>query len=194
MALRDGGIAGGIFLGIVFIAAGAGMAYCVLSTPGQNPQSAWFSLLFDAAGIAVALYKSSTSVTIDKVPGTIMFVRKRLAGTSVKTYAVADALRVELRHATRYVSDGAHQGFAAGGHEVFESQAVLVFKDGTEMPLENQKSRGGMGVNINGISLNPSVLMAGEGQDLATSRRVADFLGVPFQEPRANNDIGEIPL
>jgi hypothetical protein len=58
-----------------------------------------------------------------------------------------------------------------------ESQTVILFKDGTEMPLENVKKRSGG----NGL-IGAGVMMAGEGKERSISQQVATFIGIPFEE------------
>ena len=52
---------------------------------------------------------------------------------------------------------------------------VIVFKDGREVALDHQKTS-------SSLSTGGVVLMSGQGAEVAIANRVANFLGVPFQE------------
>ena len=55
------------------------------------------------------------------------------------------------------------------------AQSVVVFKEGQELPLDHPKQSSSM-------SVGPTVLMSGQGKEVAIATQVANFLGVPFQE------------
>jgi hypothetical protein len=178
MVLRDGNIAGGVFGGIVVFAVGGYGAYYLLTTPGQVAMNVWIPGIIALVGLIIIFAVSSISVLIDRTPGQIVFKRKRIIGTSMQTQNISDSVRVELRRGSYRRENANQQGFSMnGGQQVMESQTVIIFKDGTEMPLENTKKRsGGSGI------IGAGVMMAGEGKELSISQQVATFLGVPFEE------------
>ena len=62
--------------------------------------------------------------------------------------------------------------------DVEQWQSMIVFKDGRELALGNQRS-----------SSRSMVLIGCQGADVAIASRMAEFLGVPFQET-ATPDFG----
>lgn len=177
MSLQDGNIAGGIIGGIILVGGSAYGAYYLLTTSGQATVPVWIPAIVAIVGLAMMFMTSSIAVTIDKTQGTIIFARKRIVGTKIQSHATGDVTRVELREGS-YRAPSSQPGFSMnGGRQVFESQTVIVFKDGTEMPLENKKDRGS-----DGNLIGTAVMMAGEGKDLSISQQVATFIGIPFEE------------
>jgi hypothetical protein len=122
---------------------------------------------------------SSIAVAIDKAQDQVTFRRKRILGSSTLVQNISDAVRVELRRGSyRAASPSSQRGFSMNsGRQVMESQTVVLFKDGTEMPLENKKDR-----SAGGSMIGAGVMMAGEGKELSISQQVANFLEVPFEE------------
>jgi hypothetical protein len=186
MTLRDGSIAFGAFIGILFVAACGYGAYYLLSTPGQVARNVWIPGVIGLVGLIMIFASSSISVVIDKSQGQIAFERKRILGTSKQAENIGDAVHVELRRGSRYAPSDRPEFSVGVSNQVLQSQTVIVFKDGTEMPLENLKSRSG-GSNL----FSAGVMMAGEGKELSISRLAADFIGVPFEE--IGEGIGRIP-
>jgi hypothetical protein len=178
MALKDGNIAGGVFIGIIMVGVSGYWAYYLLTAPGQQTQIAWIAGIIALVGLIVIFATSSISVTIDKSQGRIAFNKKRIIGGTAQAQNIADAVRIELRRGSYETTNSNQQGFSMnGGRQVMESQTVILFKDGTEMPLENMKKRSG-GSGIIGVG----VMMAGEGKERLISQQVATFIGVPFEE------------
>ena len=178
MALKDGNIAGGVLGGIVLVAVSGYWAYYLLTTPGQQTKITWIPGIIALVGLIMIFTVSSISVMIDKSQGQIMFQRKRLAGTKTQTQNISDAVCVELRRGSYRQAGPNQQGFSVnGGQQVMQSQTVIIFKDGTEMPLENAKNRR-VGNGLIGVG----VMMAGEGKELSISQQVAIFICVPFEE------------
>jgi len=171
MTLKDGN-ASGVILGIIFALAGLYGAYHFYPVGGVP---LWVSLAFVVIGILSLLFASTITVSIDKNSGNISFLRKRLLGAKSQTYNTADALRVELRKSYHIEQGARTQNNISLPREVMNHQSVIVFKDGTEMPLENMKSSGGS--NVGGL-----VLMPGTGKELSISQQVASFLNIPLQE------------
>lgn len=177
MVLQDGGIAGGVFGGIVAVVLSAYWVYYLFTTPGQSAQTAWIPGIIALVGLIMIFTVSSITVSIDKAQGQIVFRRKRILGTSRQAQNISDAVRVELRRGS-YRQPSSQKGFSMnGGRQVLESQTIVLFKDGTEMPLENKKDR-----SAGGSVIGAGVMMAGEGKEISLSQQVATFLGIPFEE------------
>lgn len=179
MTLQDGNIGGGVFGGIVLVAISAYWAYYLLAAHGQSVATAWIPGIIAIVGLIMILTVSSISVFIDKPQGKIVFRRKRIAGTKTEMHAVGDVVCIELRRGSYHAnSPSSQRGFSMNsGRQVMESQTIVLFKDGTEMPLENKKDRG-----AGGNMIGAGVMMAGEGKELSISQQVATFLGVSFEE------------
>ena len=108
------------------------------------------------------------TVTLDKRQGQILFRKKSLTGLKTASYAIGDVDRVELRKQTERQS--------------IATQAVLIFKDGFELPLENLKSKQNGNSSGNRILMSTQVDQGEKSIDSA----VAVFLGVPLQEVAPN--------
>jgi hypothetical protein len=178
MTLQDGNIAGGILGGIIAFGIGAYWAYYLFTTPGQEIKIAWIPGIIALVGLFMIFTVSSIVVAIDKVQGQITFRRKRILGASTQARNISDAVRVELRRGSYRKEIPNQQGFSMNGkQQIMESQTVILFKDGTEMPLENTKKR-----SAGGNIIGAGVMMAGEGKELSISQQAANFVGVPFEE------------
>jgi hypothetical protein len=178
MALQDGNIASGVFGGIVLVGISGYWAYYLFTAPGQSINIAWIPGIIAIVGLIMIVMVSSIAVVIDKSQGQVVFSRKRMLGISKQVQNISDVVRVELRRGSYRQGAPSRQGFSMnGGRQVLQSQTVVLFKDGTEMPLENKKDRSGRGSII-----GAGVMMAGEGKELSISQQVATFLDVPFEE------------
>ena len=165
--------------GIVALGVGAYWAYSLFMRPGKTMTIAWVLGILAIIGVIMLLVTSSISIVIDKPQRQITFRRKRIMGAKTNSYHTSDVIRVELRRNSYFNHEPtSRQGFSMGDdHQVFDSQSIIMFKDGTELPLENRKSR-----NTGKSPISTGVMMAGEGKELSISRQVAAFLSVPFQE------------
>jgi hypothetical protein len=170
LILKEGN-ASGMVLGIVFVIAGIGVGFY-----SHAPNIIWVAIGLFIIGLVSILLSSSITVDINKTNGQLVYQKKSLVKGKTTTYATADILRIETRKEWRM------EGSAASGNQsvsmprqVLVSQSVIVFKDGTELPLDHQK-------NSSGMSVGSAVLMGGSGAEIAIANQVANFLGVPFQE------------
>jgi len=178
LVLKEGS-ASGIFLGIIFALAGALAVYFLHAS---SPVAMWIGLAFVVIGLGFVFFSSSITVDANKTSGQILYQTKRLIGGSSKTFAVADVLRIKTRK--QWKMESGNNGGAGGRdasmpRQVLVSQSVIVFKDGQELPLDHQKD------SSSGMSFGPvgsTVLMGGQGKEMAIATQVANFLGVPFQE------------
>ncbi len=171
MSLRDGNI-GGLVVGIVAIVASlGGGGYYYFSHGWMN--ALWIAVAFLAIGLFSLLGTAATSVIINKPNNKIDYQRKRLIGGSRATYAVSDVLRIETRKQWRMESAAAGSNNSQT-QQVLISQSVIVFKNGSEVPLDNQN--GGASVGVGGV------MMSGSGKETAIAAQVASFISVPFQE------------
>jgi hypothetical protein len=145
-----------------------------------------------AIGLLWFLFVPATVVGINKTNGQIVYQKKRMVGTKISNYAIADVVRVETRKwwKVENVGQQQRQGFSVGGpmggsrRELeLMMQSMLVFKDGKELALDMVHG-GSPGLSTASSSTG---LTQGEA---SVAKRVADFLGVPFQEiepPQLNN-------
>jgi Tfp pilus assembly PilM family ATPase len=172
LVLKDGS-ASGIIVGAVFVVAGALAGYFLRAS---SPLVIWIALAVVILGIATILFSSSITVVANKATGKLLYQKKRMVGGSDTTYAIADILRIETRRQWRTQNTTpAGDSNVATPQEVLVAQSVIVFKDGREVPLDHQKTS-------SSTSVGSVVLMGGQGAEVALANKVANFIGVPFQE------------
>jgi hypothetical protein len=183
LVLQDGS-ATGIAIGVVFVIAGALVGY---KLHASNPAGLWIGLAIAAVGVAIILFSSSITVTARKSTGQLSYQKKRLIGGQDSTYAFADIFRIETRKQWRMENAGSPANREANPPQpMLVAQSVIVFKDGRELPLDHQKTS-------STTSVGSVVLMSGQGKETALAARVAEFLGVPFNEiapPNVGGGIG----
>jgi len=172
LVLKEGGTSG-IVIGVVLVAAGV-LVGCFLR---QSISIAiWIGLALAAAGVFAILFSSSITVVANKASGQLSYQKKRLAGGRDSTYAIADIFRIETRKQWRVENTPASGNQDASVPQpVLVAQSIIVFKNGGELALDHQKSS-------SSTSIGSVVLMGGQGAETAIAARVAEFLGVPFQE------------
>jgi len=169
MALKDGNVIGLIFGIVIAVASVAVGGYVYFSHGWQNPL--WIAIVLFVVGLLVFITSATTSVVINKPNNQISYKRKEVIGTKQATYAISDVLRVETRKQWREESAGGNNNQM---RQVLVSQSVMVFRDGSEVPLDSQNGGSSVGVG--------AVMMNGSGKDIAIATQVASFMGVPFQE------------
>jgi hypothetical protein len=123
-------------------------------------------ILFFVAGILVFLFSSFIHVDLNKITGQITYQKKRLIGTKSQQYPILDVIRIETRRRQVYRNRS----------QKLMTQSVLIFKDGTELPLDHE-----IGSSLE-LRSSSGVLMGAPGTETTTASTVASFLGVPFQE------------
>jgi hypothetical protein len=184
MILKDSGV-WRLFFGVGLMILGIAFGYFMFLSGTNNGVPYIVPAVPFIFGLLWTLFFPSIMVDINKSTGQIIYTRKRTIGNKVSNYMVADVARVETRknwstttvQSQRTQSSGFSIGSPGASRREFEltSQSVLVFKDGKELPLDN--ASGG----------TPS-LSTSQSSDAMTEResgiakKVADFLGVPFQE------------
>jgi hypothetical protein len=134
-----------------------------------------------AVAFTAIFMNPSFMLAINKSDGTIFFHMKRIVLSKTATYQIGNIARIELRKVYRNTSKG--------GTEVV-TQSVIIFKDGSEIPLEGKKAEkpmGAFGVVMGGDS-------AKQTKELSTSQQVASFINVPFQEISPENNSSGIGL
>lgn len=123
-------------------------------------------LLTFAAGVLVFLFSSFIRVDLNKTTEQITYQKKRLIGTKRQQFAILDVVRIETRRRQVYRNRS----------QKLMTQSVLIFKDGTELPLDHE-----IGSSLE-LRSSSGVLMGAPGTETTTASTVASFLGVPFQE------------
>lgn len=176
MILKEGSMISIIVSGSFFILAGSYSAYAILSK-GTAGWIIFVPIIFALAGLLWILLSATIAVSIQKISGLIRYEKKRLVGTKLNTYNISDVVRVELRKQWQTERVQGTQGDSSTSYtrQVLVSQSVIVFKDGTELPLGQQSTSSGMSGGL-------SVLMGGQGKEMAFATQIAEFIGVPFQE------------
>ncbi|MFM2330824.1 MAG: hypothetical protein RLZZ26_331 [Candidatus Parcubacteria bacterium] len=174
MVVVDKGLVSSVLIGAVFVVVGG----VLLFLAGSQTIALIVGGLFIVAGIVVVLKASSINITIDKSQGQILFQKNGLVKHEVRTYAIADAVRVELRN--QYQTSTTTMQGRTYSQPTIVWQSVLILKDGTELPLENLQAPGQTNVGVAGVGF--SVIGGGEAKEVVVGQQIAAFLGVPFQE------------
>lgn len=169
MVLTEGS-ASGIIVGGLLAAAGMLVSYFLRQ---QTPYAIWIGLAVSIAGIVIVLFASSITVRADKKSGELFYEKKRIVGAKNSRYAIADVFRIETRRQWRI--EGAPPNNQNMQQPQLVAQSVIVFKNGSELALDHQKTSST--TMVGGVSL-----MSGQGGETAMAAQVAQFLGVPFQE------------
>jgi hypothetical protein len=172
LVLKEGS-ASGIVAGSVFAVAGVLVAIFLRDS---IPYAIWIALALLVLGIAIILFSSSITVAANRTGGQLVYEKKRLVGGKTTTYAIADIFRIETRKQWR-VDNSPPQGNqgASMPQPVLVAQSVIVFKNGSELALDHQKTS-------STTTIGSMTVMGGQGAETAIAARVAEFLGVPFQE------------
>jgi hypothetical protein len=172
LILQEGSTSG-IVVGVVLAVAGVLAGIFLRQTA---PFVIWIALALVVIGIAVVLFASSITVSANRRNGQMVYEKKRLVGTQTKSYAIADVFRIETRKQWR-VDNTPQSGNQAGTmpQPKLVAQSVIVFKNGSELPLDHEKTS-------STTTVGSMVLMGGQGAETAIAAQVAQFLNVPFQE------------
>jgi hypothetical protein len=165
------GSASGIVVGVVFVVAG-GLTGVFLRQ--SIPYATWISLAMVLIGIGIVLFASSITVSASRKSGQLVYEKKRLAGGKTTNYAIADIFRIETRKQWR-VDNTPPQGNQQMPQPTLVAQSVIVFKNGSELALDHQKTS-------STTSVGSMVMTGGQAAESAIAAQVAQFLGVPFQE------------
>ena len=179
MVLHEGSLQGR-FVGIVFVIAGVLIAYF---KHASQPMFLWIGLAAAVVGAVIICFASAITVDATKSKDTLVYQKKRLVGGATTNYKISDVLRIETRKQWRMENAGQNRDSATPPQPVLVAQSVIVFKSGQELALDHQKNSSSM--NVGG-----AVLMSGQGSETAMANRVAEFLGVPFQEIMPPNMMG----
>jgi hypothetical protein len=163
MVLQEGA-ASGIVVGVVFVLAGMGA--------GIFLHPVWIGVGLGAVGVAIGLFSSSITVVANRRSGELVHLRTRLVGKKSATYAIGDVFRIETRKEWRVENTASSQGQQT---PTIVAQSVIVFKNGSEVALDHQKSS-------STTTLGAVALVSGQGNETAMAAQVAEFLGVPFLE------------
>ena len=164
----------GMTVGVALAAGGVAIGFAIRHS---TPYAPWIGLGLVAIGVAIVCLASAITMDANKANGQILYQKKRLIGTKSTSYAIADVLRIETRKQWHYENTppGANREAGPPREPVLVAQSVIVFKSGQELALDHQKTS-------STTQIGPAVLMSGQGKESAMANRVAEFLGVPFQE------------
>lgn len=183
MVLQEGS-AQGLFVGAVFLVGGLAAG---IALHAKTPMALWIGLAAAVVGAGIICFASAITVDANKSTGQLVYRKKRLVGAQNTTYQIAEVLRIETRkqwHVENTPPPSGNQQ-ATPQQPVLVAQSVIVFKSGKELALDHQKT-------ASNTQIGGAVLMSGMGKESALANRVAEFLGVPFQEiaPPAMMGIG----
>jgi hypothetical protein len=191
LLLKDGNFSK-IFIGIIFCLFSA--FFCYQSYGAGAMVAVGMSAIFFIVGLVLILTNLTITVDFNKLSGKFNYQKKSLIKKEINVYNFSDVVRIETRKQWEMRNSSGGNGISTS-HQVLVSQSIIILKDGTELPLDNQKDSSGN----NGILNTSSVLMGGLSKENAIANQVAIFLGVPFQEisPMSNGtgiNVGEIKL
>jgi len=181
MELHEGS-ASGMVVGIAFVVAGVAAGIFLRDA---NRFVVWIALAMVVLGIALVLFASSITVNADKKSGQLRYEKKRLVGAQNSSYAIADIFRIETRKQWQMQNTGS--GDQATQQPVIVAQSVIVFRNGSELALDHQKTS-------STTQVGSAVLMGGQGRESALAAQVAKFLDVPFQEIMPPNMSGGLNI
>ena len=126
------------------------------------------------------LLGSTITVDILKSQNKILYGKKSLIRNSLTNYDLSNVLRVETRKAWQTRSNGNRGGY----QQILVSQSVIVFKDGSEIPIDNQNSG-------SSLTFGAGIIGSGQARETIIANQVAQFIGMPFQEiDPPNQNIG----
>lgn len=181
LVLHEGSVQG-IVVGTMCVLAGVFAAYFLHA---KTPYALWIGLGAVALGVGVICFASSITVSANRSKDQLVYEKKRIAGAKTETYKISEVLRIETRKQWRMEGGGAPQDRQSANppQPVLVAQSVIVFKSGKELALDHQK-------NSSSMQMGSAVLMSGQGSETALAIRVAEFLGVPFQEIMPPNMMG----
>ena len=165
------GSASGIVVGVVFVVAGV-LAGIFLRQ--STSYATWIALAMVLMGIGIVLFASSITVSANRRSGQLIYEKKRLAGGKTTNYAIADIFRIETRKQWR-VDNTPPQGNQQIPQPTLVAQSVIVFKNGSELALDHQKTS-------SSTTVGSMVMTGGQAAESAIAAQVAQFLCVPFQE------------
>jgi hypothetical protein len=167
----------GIVIACGFILVGIILSFGIAA----NPQI-WNIIGTWAVILLIAFYTIFTSpsflIVIDKSSGAISYHMKRIILSKNDTYQIINIVRIEWRKMFRRSGKGTQ----------IVTQSVIVFKDGSEMPLEGKKAENGFGFSVI-LGGNSSA----DNKDISLSKQIADFIGVPLQEVEPTPSGIELP-
>jgi hypothetical protein len=166
------GSAQGIVVGAALLIGGLVAGFYLHAS---KPIALWIGLAAAVAGAGIIAFASAISVGATKSKDQIVYEKKRLVGAKTDLYKISDVLRIETRKQWRVENAGQPNQNSTPQQPVLVAQSVIVFKSGKELPLDHQK-------NSSSMQMGGAVLMSGQGAETAMANRVAEFLGVPFQE------------
>lgn len=175
LILKDGNFSN-VFIGIIFCLIGVFWGY---QSYGTNAMlSLGMGAIFFIIGIFLILKNLTITVDFNKLSSQFNYQKKSLIKKEINVYNFSDVARIETRKQWETRNSSSGRNGISTSQQVLVSQSIIVFKDGTELPLDNQKDSSGN----TGLLNTTSVLMGGSSKENFIANQVAVFIGVPFQE------------
>jgi hypothetical protein len=172
--LKDGGISG-IIGGIIFICFGFYLGYTLKIFSSSQYSNIWFPLILILVGLILLFTSSSINIAIEKQSGKIIYNIKRLIGSKSQESDIANVVRVELRKEWKITTNSSSKQGLSIPQRVLMSQSIIIFKDGSELAIDHKKKSSES--IVGGVSV-----LGGQGREKLIANKIAEFLGVPFQE------------
>ncbi len=160
MVLRDEWIIT-FLIGPVFLTVG--IVFIIKEGFSPIEPSSWTYLLFIFVGILITVLWKTTTISLDKKTGKLIFLSKGLKGKISKEYNLNEIKEVELH--TEYLKNKDNES------NVFYN-LIFILKSGERVPLSpgEKSNRTSMGVQVI--------------PEVDIGKKLAKFLEVPFQERR----------
>lgn len=187
LILKDGNFSN-IFFGIIFCLVGSFFGYQSFGTGAMV--SLGMGVIFFIIGLFLILKNSTITVVFNKLSSQFNYQKKSLIKKEINIYNFFDVARIETRKMWTTRSSSSGRSNISTSRQVLVSQSIIVLKDGTELPLNNQKDSSGN----TGLLNTSSVLMGGSSKENFIANQVAMFLGVSFQEISPMSNGTEIKL
>lgn len=182
MVLQQGDIAS-LVLSVILMVGAIGVDYYFYFISGVS-NILWIGAIIFVIGLIILFVSAALSMDIKKSSDRIFFGKKRVTGSRQATYAISNVLRIEVRKEWR-TRTTTNNGSNRNVKQVLLAQTVVVFKDGSELPIDTPHQASGKT-----MSMGAGTLIPGSGKEVALANRIAAFLGVPFQEiAPSNNDV-----
>ncbi len=160
MVLRDEGIIA-FLIGPVFLTVG--IVFIIKEGFSPIEPSSWTYLLFIFVGILITVLWKTTTISLNKKTGKLIFLSKGLKGKISKEYNLNEIKEIEIH--TEYLKNKDNESNVS-------YHLIFIFNNGERVPLSpgERGSRRSMGVQVI--------------PEVEIGKKLAKFLDVPFQERR----------
>lgn len=158
-----------IFLGICFILIGVGVFFIKNDLVSNNILAPYvISFIFVIIGLLSIFLVPAKSIVINKIIGEITYQQKSLIRSWSNVFSIANVSNIEVRRALEVRHVPSQNKKLNIQQKVLMISSYLVFKDGSELLLEERESKDSSAITI----------AQGLERDNFIAKEVATFLGV----------------